>query len=104
MEIPTKKCPIVSTMNIIGGKWKVPILWYIAESPQRYNQLRNRINGITNAMLTRSLRDLEENGLITRIQFDVIPPHVEYHITDKGLEIIPAIQLIREWGMSHADV
>lgn len=108
--MPAKKqesqisCPLVSTMNIIGGKWKVPILWYLSQGPFRYNQLRQQMDCITNVMLTRSLRDLEEEGLILRIQHNVIPPHVEYRITAKGEAIIPAIRLIADWGNAHLDL
>lgn len=66
-ELRKEKCPIVATMNIIGGKWKIPILWYLAQAPHRYNQLKRCLAGITNIMLTRALRDLEKDGLVKRI-------------------------------------
>ncbi|EXG84564.1 putative transcriptional regulator [Clostridium sp. ASBs410] len=93
-----ENCPLVSTMNVIGGKWKIPILWYLAQSPQRYNQLKRCIDGITNTMLTRALRDLEEDGLVERIQYEVIPPQVEYRISEKGNAIMPAVKIIESWG------
>lgn len=95
-------CPLVCTMNIIGGKWKIPILWYLAQSPRRYNELKRCVAGITNIMLTRSLRDLEENGLVERIQYEVIPPQVEYRISEKGNAIIPALKIIGDWGKKWA--
>ncbi len=93
-----KNCLLVSTMNIIGGKWKIPILWYLSQSPRRYNELKRCIGGITNVMLTRSLRGLEEDGLVERIQYEIIPPQVEYRISEKGNAIMPAIKIISEWG------
>lgn len=100
---PQKKCSLISTMNIIGGKWKLPALWYLAQSPQRYNQLKRCINGITNTMLTRSLRDLEHDGLIKRIQHDVMPPQVEYRITEHGNAVLSAVQIIAQWGKEKID-
>ena len=91
-------CPLVATMNMIGGKWKIPILWYLAQAPRRYNELKRCIWEITNIMLTRSLRDLEEDGLIERIQYGEIPPHVEYRISKKGHAILPAINHMEEWA------
>lgn len=93
-----ENCPLVSTMSIIGGKWKIPILWYLNQSPRRYNELKRCIGGITNVMLTRALRDLENDGLVERTQYEVIPPQVEYRISDKGRAIIPAVEIIEDWG------
>lgn len=93
-----ENCPLVSTMKIIGGKWKIPILWYLDQSPRRYNELKRCIGEITNVMLTRALRDLENDGLVKRAQYEIIPPHVEYRISDKGKAIMPAIEIIRDWG------
>lgn len=93
-----KKCTLAVTMDIIGGKWKVPILWYLSLSPQRYNQLKRCLGSVTNVMLTRALRDLEKDGFVERIQYEVIPPRVEYRISEKGSGMMPAIRLIEEWG------
>ncbi len=90
-------CQLAIAMNMIGGKWKIPILWYLAQSPQRYNQLKRCVGNITNTMLTRALRDLEEDGLIERAQQETIPPQVTYSITQKGNAVIPAIQSIQQW-------
>lgn len=93
-----KKCSLAITMDIIGGKWKVPILWYLFLSPQRYNQLKRCLGSVINVMLTRALRDLEKDGFVKRIQYEVIPPRVEYRISEKGSGMMPAIRLIEEWG------
>ena len=94
-------CPVLSSLNILGGKWRIPILWYLKDGGLRYNELKRQLKGITNIMLTRSLRDLEEHGLILRIQHSQIPPHVEYFLTDDSKKLIPALLLIQEWSKEH---
>lgn len=91
-------CPILHALNIIGGKWRLPILWYLSDGGLRYNELKRKLNGITNIMLTRSLKDLEEYGIVKRIQYSEIPPHVEYFLTDHTKKLLPAIRGIEEWG------
>jgi DNA-binding HxlR family transcriptional regulator len=91
-------CPILHALNIIGGKWRLPILWSLSDGSLRYNQLKRKLNGITNIMLTRSLQDLEEYGLIKRIQHSEIPLHVEYFLTKNAKKLAPAMLLIQEWG------
>lgn len=69
------KCPILRTLDIIGGKWKLPILWHLStQRIVRYNELKRSVKGITNTMLTKCLKELEENGLVTRVQYNEIPP------------------------------
>ncbi len=93
-------CPVIYTLNIIGGKWKLPLLWHLANTQQgiRYNELKRKLDGITNIMLTRSLRELEEGGVVKRIQYSDIPPHVVYSLTEQGKKLIPALMNIKEWG------
>ncbi len=91
-------CPVLQALNIIGGKWRIPILWKLAGSNLRYNELKRRLSGITNIMLTRSLKELEEYGLVKRIQYAEIPPHVEYSLTEQGEELVPALLCIKDWG------
>ena len=92
------KCPVLYALNILGGKWRLPILWHLRDGSLRYNQLKRKLNGITNIMLTRSLQDLEEYGLVKRIQHSEIPPHVEYFLTDHTKKLLPAMKSIDEWG------
>ncbi|MDK2868734.1 MAG: hypothetical protein PWP38_3049 [Clostridiales bacterium] len=91
-------CPLLYALNIIGGKWRIPIIWYLQDGSLRYNQLKRKLNGITNTMLTRTLQDLESHGLVKRIQYAEIPPHVEYLLTDHAKQLIPVIMTIQEWG------
>ena len=93
-----KSCPILHALNIIGGKWRIPILWQLSDSSLRYNELRRRLKGITNIMLTRSLKELEEYNLINRVQLSDIPPHVEYSLSEQGKQLVPALLIIKDWG------
>ena len=101
-DVKNKKCPILHAMKIFNSKWKLPILWYLHEKDTtRYNELKRRIPGITNIMLTKSLRELENDGLIVRKIFDENPPKVEYSLAPLGWELIPALNGIYEWGLNH---
>ena len=93
-----KVCPVINALNMIGGKWKVPILWQLYNSALRYNELKRRLNGITNIMLTRCLRNLEESGLVKRVQFSVVPPHVEYSLAEYSQKLGNALSEIKDWG------
>ncbi|MDR2893052.1 MAG: helix-turn-helix transcriptional regulator [Deltaproteobacteria bacterium] len=93
------KCPITETLEIIGGKWKLPILWHLADKKVvRYNELRRSVKGITNMMLTKCLRELEKHGLVRREQYQEIPPRVEYSLTERGGQLLPALKKLYEWG------
>lgn len=93
------KCPIIHSLEIIGGKWKLPIIWYLSEQKTiRYNELRRSIKGITNMMLTKCLKELEGNGIVLREQFNEIPPHVEYSLTERGKKLLPALNSLYKWG------
>jgi DNA-binding HxlR family transcriptional regulator len=105
MSIYDCKCPIIRTLEIIGGKWKMPILWSLSENGSvRYNELRRSVHGITNMMLTKCLKDLEKSGLISRKQFDEIPPHVEYSLTVRGAELLPAMHNLYKWGEEQINI
>lgn len=93
------KCAVIHALEIIGGKWRLPIIWELsAQKCMRYNELKRRLNGITNIMLTRALQGLEEHGLIHRIELSQIPPHVEYSLTESCIELLPALEIINQWG------
>lgn len=97
-------CPIIYSMQIIGSKWKIPILWYLMlKDGQHYNELKRSVGGITNTMLTKSLRELEADGLVNRISYGTVPPSVTYHLTDLGKEFILTMGELFEWGKKHLD-
>lgn len=95
-------CEIVSALNLLSGRWKLPILWKLSYGNIRYNELKRQVHGITNIMLTRSLQELETHGLVTRIQYSEIPPHVEYCLTQAGLKLVPVLQELKKWGEEQA--
>lgn len=90
--------PVELALDVIGGKWKMPILWRVKDKPWRYGELKKSLGKITHKMLTEQLRELEADGLVHRKVFQVIPPKVEYSITPKGKTTIPIISDLREWG------
>ena len=101
---PEEICPVVYALSIIGQKWKIPILWHLGESGTlRYNEIKHGIHGITNIMLTNSLRELEAHGLVNRVQYNEVPPHVEYSMTDQGKTLIPLLRAIDAWGREQME-
>lgn len=93
------KCPIIYALGIIGQKWKLPIMWHLFHQEKtRYNELKRSVTGITNIMLTKSLRELEEHHLIYRFQYDSVPPKVEYSLTDRGKALLPTLNELYAWG------
>lgn len=90
--------PVELSLDIIGGKWKMPILWRLKDKPWRYSELKKSIGKITHKMLAQQLKELEEDGLISRKVFASVPPKVEYSITVKGKTTIPIIESLRNWG------
>lgn len=98
-DVASKQCPVLYALSIIGQKWKLPILWYLHEKENtRFNELKRRIPGITNMMLTKCLRELEAAGLVNRKQYDVIPPKVEYSLAKRGKELLPTLNELYKWG------
>lgn len=95
------KCPILYAMDLIGQKWKLPILWYIADAENqtlRYRELERKVVGITATMLTKCLRELEADRFITRTQYNTIPPTVEYALAERGRTLIPALKSVYQWA------
>ena len=94
-----QKCAVTLALDIIGGKWRLPIIWQLSsQESMRYNELKRHLNGITNIMLTRALLGLEENGLVIRKEYSQIPPHVEYSLTESCKQLLPALEIINDWG------
>lgn len=85
-------------MDRIGGTWKMPILWRLREKTLRYGELKKTMPKVTHKMLTASLRELEEDGFLIREVFPVVPPKVEYSLTERGRQAIPVIGNLREYG------
>ncbi len=95
-------CPVTSLLLMLQGKWKFQILYELCiQDPIRFGELRKNIGSITNTMLTSSLRELEHDGLVSRIQFNEIPPHVEYSLTEKGKALLPVFYEMTKWGFRY---
>ena len=92
-------CPLTYALDIIGGKWRLPIIWALSQNDTiRYNELKRKVSGITNMMLSQSLKEMEAYGLVKRQQFMEIPPRVEYSLTESGKDLIPALVSLAKWG------
>ena len=94
-------CPVEATLELIGGKYKALILWHLAENKLRFNELRKAITSATPKMLTQQLRELESQHLIHREVFPVIPPKVEYSLTETGRSLMPILVAMRDWGAGY---
>lgn len=92
--------PTEFAMDRIGGAWKMPILWRLKDKTLRYGELKNNIQHITHKMLSSKLKELEEEGFITRKVYAVVPPKVEYSLTKRGRQAIIVIEKIRSYGQS----
>lgn len=109
-EYPSKsiyetECPVIYALNIVGQKWKLPIMWYLFKNEYtRYNDLKRQVKGITNMMLTKSLKELEGHGLIYRKQYNVIPPRVEYSLTERGKALLPTLDALYDWGKEQIEI
>lgn len=98
------QCPMVYTLSIMGGKWKLVILWHLVLSEvKRYGELKKHIGGITHKMLSQQLKELESDGLIIRKEYPQIPPKVEYSLSQKGASLIPVLKTMCEWGQEHME-
>ncbi|AEV37052.1 transcriptional regulator, HxlR family [Pseudovibrio sp. FO-BEG1] len=95
-------CPVEAALELIGGKWKGVILFHLMEGTQRFGELKKQVGTVTQRMLTKQLRELETDGLVSRKVFAVVPPHVEYSLTPKGETLRPIIMALRDWGVEHA--
>ena len=101
-ELP--ECPVATTVQLIGSKWKLLIMRNLMMRPWRFNELKKSLEGISQKVLTDSLRSMEEDGLITRTVYPEVPPRVEYALSEKGRSVIPILQSICQWaGVFYKD-
>lgn len=97
----TDNCPVEATLDLIGGKYKALILWHLSEGKLRFSELRKVITTATPKMLTQQLRELESQALIHREVFPVVPPKVEYSLTELGRSLLPILVAMRDWGADY---
>lgn len=98
-ELP--ECPVATTVSLIGSKWKLLIIRNLLQRPWRFNELKKNLDGISQKVLTDSLRSMEEDGLITRTVYAEVPPRVEYALSDFGLTLKPILDSMVAWGNAY---
>lgn len=97
----TDRCPVEATLELIGGKYKALILWHLSDGKLRFNELRKLVGNATAKMLTQQLRELEAQKLIHREVYPIIPPKVEYSLTELGRSLLPILVNMRDWGVAY---
>jgi DNA-binding HxlR family transcriptional regulator len=102
-QVILNECPVTFTLEKMGGRWKPLILYQLQQGVLRYGQLKKSIPGITEKMLVQHLRELEADGLIVRDVKPVVPPHVEYSLTQSGKTLTPILNAMAEWGLNNQE-
>ena len=101
-RMPTS-CPAEITLHVIGGRWKVIILWFLFQKTMRFSDLLHSMNGITQKMLTQQLRELERDRIVQRKVYPQVPPKVEYSLTPLGRSLKPIVEAMHRWGLSRSE-
>ena len=101
MPVKTFSCPVEATISLIGGKYKAIILWHLVGKTLRFSELSRLVTSATPKMLTQQLRELENDGLIHRVVYPVVPPKVEYSLTDFGKSLYPILDAMCSWGTDY---
>ena len=95
-------CPIGGTLEVIAGRWKSEILWHLGDGPMRFNALQRKVGQVSQKMLSQQLRELQRDGLVTRKQFEEIPPRVEYSLTEFSKTLQPLFKMMVDWSAEHS--
>lgn len=98
---PHEICPMVLVHKLLSGKWKILILWYLVNGPLRFSDIKRNLPNVTQKMLTNQLRSLEDDNLIYRKVYPVVPPKVEYGLTEVGIKIIPVLESMHNYGQEY---
>ena len=98
-EMPA--CPVATTVQLIGSKWKLLIMRNLLTRPWRFNELRNSLEGVSQKVLTDSLRAMEKDGIVIRTVYPEVPPRVEYSLSELGESMRPILDSMEEWGKSY---
>lgn len=95
------KCPVETSIDVLAGKWKILILWYLKNEKKRFGELQRLLPRATQKMLIQKLRELEDDGIVNREVYPVVPPKVEYSLTEYGKTLIPILKQLYLWGENH---
>ncbi len=98
IHVSEKSCSLKDVLDIIGGKWAMPIIYILSKGTMRFKEIERSIEGINTRMLVKELKNMEANGIITREVFATVPPTVEYTLTIKGQKLLPSIVSLHHWG------
>jgi DNA-binding HxlR family transcriptional regulator len=103
-DAPTYQCPVDAPLEVLGGKWKLILLFYLLQEPRRNGELRRLVPTITQKMLTQQLRELEADGIVTRTVYDQVPPKVVYAVSDdERTRLQPVVDALCDWGLYWCD-
>jgi len=100
---PVEGCPLTAALAAIGGKWKLIIVYFLAESPKHFAALRKAMPGISQKVLTQQLRELTSDGIVNRETKGAVPAPVEYSLTEYGRSVLPLVEEVRVWGRAHLE-
>lgn len=98
ITISEKTCSLRDVLDIIGGKWSMPIIYILSKGKMRFKELERSVEGINTRMLVKELKNMEANGIVSREVFATVPPTVEYTLTTKGEKLLPSIVSLHKWG------
>ena len=99
--ISEKTCSLKEVLDIIGGKWAMPIIYILSKGKLRFKEIERSIEGINTRMLVKELKNMESNGILTREVYATVPPMVEYALTEKGRDLLPSIKSLYKWGQDY---
>jgi DNA-binding HxlR family transcriptional regulator len=102
INISEKTCTLKEVLDIIGGKWAMPMIYILSKGKMRFKELERSVEGINTRMLVKELKNMEANGIITREVFATVPPTVEYTLTNKGEKLLPSIVSLHTWGQEFS--
>lgn len=103
IKVSEKTCSLRDALDIIGGKWAMPMIYILSKGKMRFKELERSVEGINTRMLVKELKNMEANGIVTREVFATVPPTVEYTLTEKGHKLVPSIISLHTWGQEFID-
>ena len=96
-------CPAERTLDFLSGKWRPMVIYWLSEGPLRFNELQRRLGAVTHRTLSKTLKEMEAEGLVKRTDYREIPPRVDYALTDKGRALRPVLEAMENWARAHGE-